>query len=105
MLNYWWEVTGYAEFVKKECKLLNVNGWSSLVLKEKLKRIKQILKEWNKTHCGDLDNQIAEAKSELEVWDLKGEESLLSEEDSAARRECMATLRRLYEVLCVMSKG
>lgn len=100
MLNCWREISGYAEFVKTEWDSLDVDGWSAFVLKEKFKFLKQKLKEWNKTHCGNLNDQIVNAKSDLEAWDLEGEESHLSEEESALRRECMANLRRLSRKWC-----
>lgn len=45
ILNCWREVSGYAEFVKNNWNSLRVDGWGSFVLKEKLKLIKQKLKE------------------------------------------------------------
>lgn len=79
-----------------------MDGWCAFVLKEKLKLLKKKLKEQNKMHCGNLDNQISKAKAELELWDLKGEEAQLSDVEVAARMECMVNIRKLSHMRCFM---
>lgn len=72
MLRCWEDMNGYEEFVKETWRNIEVNGLKGYVLKEKLKKLKSSLKEWNKSHMGNLEAQIVEAKDELLRWNLKG---------------------------------
>lgn len=92
MLRCWENMEGYGDFVRQTWRNMEVHLWKGYVLKEKLKRLKVSLKEWNKSHMGNLDAQIADAKEELNRWDLKGEEGLLSEEEVLSMRVCMANI-------------
>lgn len=70
MLRCWEDMAGYEEFVKQTWRNTEVGGWKGYVLKEKLKRLKASLKEWHKSHMGNLDAQISKAKEELNRWDM-----------------------------------
>lgn len=85
--------------MKEQWKSLKNEGWGAYVLKEKLKSLKQKLKEWHRAYCGNLDKQILDAKKDLERWDLKTEEDQLNEKVDA-RRECMASHHRLSPMRC-----
>lgn len=59
------------------------------MLKEKLKGIKSKLKEWNREHCGNLEEQISKAKEVIARIDLKSEVGVLSVEEVDERRLCV----------------
>lgn len=87
MMNCWREVVGYEEFVKAQyCVGMNIEGWKGYVLKGKIKGVKNIVKEWNKAHFGNLDEQIQQTKNKLQEHDLKGEDADLSVEEVIQRR-------------------
>lgn len=44
-------------------------------------------------HCGNIGMQLKEAKKDLERWDIKGEDHILSEAKILVRRKCMANVR------------
>lgn len=87
MMNCWREVVGYEEFVNAQyCIGMNIEGWKGYVLKGKIKGVKNIVKEWNKAHFGNLDEQIQQTKNKLQEHDLKGEDADLSVEEVIQRR-------------------
>jgi len=47
MLKCWADIPGYKQFVSDKWKAMQVDGWGGFVLKEKLKLIKSVLKEWH----------------------------------------------------------
>ncbi|MCI40544.1 RNA-directed DNA polymerase (Reverse transcriptase), partial [Trifolium medium] len=63
-----------------------VNGWMGYILKEKLKRLKGVLKKWNKEVYGSVDNKIEALVCELEVLDLKGESEGLLQSEAIERK-------------------
>lgn len=89
MMKCWEELEGYENFVKQEWNGLRVDGWTGYVLKEKLKGIKAKLKEWNKEHCGNLEEKVNHAKEVLARLDLKCEVDELSLEKVEERRSCL----------------
>jgi hypothetical protein len=79
MLKCWRDIPGYHQFVKEKWRSLQVDGWGSFVLKEKLKMMKGALKEWHVTHAQNLSSRIDSLKIRLSTLDLKGEEDILSD--------------------------
>jgi len=73
MLKCWETLPGYNNFVRDRCRSLQVEGWGSYVLKEKLKLIKLALKEWHQTHLQNLPARILNPKEKIATLDLKGE--------------------------------
>ncbi|PNX78659.1 cysteine-rich receptor-like protein kinase, partial [Trifolium pratense] len=71
MLKYWKDIPSYNL----------IDGWGGYVLKEKLKMIKEGLKEWHKAHTQNLLGRIETLKGRLSTLDEKGEEDDLSEEE------------------------
>lgn len=66
------------------------HGYGNFVIKEKLKSLKNILKDWNRNTFGHVDRDIEQAKAEIEKLDVKAEERTLSEADVLKRREEVA---------------
>ncbi|MCI48616.1 endonuclease/exonuclease/phosphatase family protein [Trifolium medium] len=58
MLKCWKDIPGYNLVVKDKWKSLQVDGWGSYVLKEKLKMIKLALKDWHTNHTQNLPSRI-----------------------------------------------
>jgi hypothetical protein len=56
------------------------------VFKEKLKRLKGVLRKWNKEVYGNVDSKIADLMEGIEVLDLKGESDGLSEVELLLRK-------------------
>jgi hypothetical protein len=62
---------------------LEVDGWGGFVLKEKLKMMKNALKEWHTTHSRNVPGRMASLKERLSELDCRGEEEGLTEDDVA----------------------
>lgn len=77
MFNCWKNIPDYFEFIKNQWQSLSIVGRATYVAKEKLKLIKQRLKVWIKDHKEGYEQQLKEAKEELNSWDLKGENAAL----------------------------
>jgi len=56
--NYWLRNQNFKEVVEGAWRGNNVDGWMGFVLKEKLKRVKEVIREWNKKEYGEVDNRV-----------------------------------------------
>lgn len=50
-----------------------IEGWGSFVFKEKLRRLKRVIREWNKEVFGDLDQKVREIRDELNLLYMRDE--------------------------------
>ena len=73
VLNCWFLHEGFAKFVEDEWGKINVDGWGAFVLKEKWKRIKEKMKEWNKLSFGHLQVRRLDFEEKMRILDLKYE--------------------------------
>ncbi|XP_058726018.1 uncharacterized protein LOC131597331 [Vicia villosa] len=90
----------YHNFVKEQWRELKVEGWGMFVLKEKLKQIKERLKEWHKNHSQNLGEKIKATKSELNRLEVKEESMGLADEEINSKRETSASLYNLSKLEC-----
>jgi len=58
MLKCWSDYPGYANFVREQWTSFQVQGWGIYVLRQKLKMIKNSLKEWHRQHSQNLEGKI-----------------------------------------------
>ena len=84
--NSWLENSKLKEVVDKVWNSQSINGWMGFVWKEKFKVLKGRLRVWNKEEHGLIDDRITRLKEEIEELDVRGEESLLNEEEVQTRR-------------------
>ncbi|PNX58976.1 cysteine-rich receptor-like protein kinase, partial [Trifolium pratense] len=76
VVNGWLEHPDFKAFVESSWKSYNISGKKAFVLKEKLKLLKESLREWNKEVFGILDLNI-----EKTVTDINDFEGLLANND------------------------
>lgn len=69
-----------------------VEGWAAYVMKEKLKLLKIFLARWNKEEFGHIDTKIANQGDEIKMLDLKGESTMLDEEEIDKRKGLLGEL-------------
>lgn len=79
-----------------------MEGRAAYVAKEKLKMLKNGLKRWCKEHVANYDQQINEAKEELDRWDMKGERSNLSPSELEQRRDYFVCIQKMSRAKCSM---
>ncbi|GKV11959.1 hypothetical protein SLEP1_g23168 [Rubroshorea leprosula] len=88
----WLEQPGCIEVIKKAWNSSDEKGWKGYRFKEKLKRTKNALKEWNDNSTTKVDSKINEAEKEIALLDEKGEKDQLSAIDIEKRRKCFIEL-------------
>jgi len=90
--NYWLENRKLKDVVEESWNVQEVNEWMCCVLKDKLKNLKGRLREWNKEEYGSMDTRILRIKEEIEELDVRGEESMLSEEEVQTHKDKFSLL-------------
>jgi hypothetical protein len=103
LLKCWQGMPGYNTFVREKLNSFDVHGWGGYVLKEKLKLIKEALKEWHGYHTRNLPARIDELKMLQATLDGKGEETDLLEEEIDELHSTSAnihSLSRLNNSIC-----
>ncbi|XP_057453712.1 uncharacterized protein LOC130745452 [Lotus japonicus] len=110
VLNYWLEDARLPVFVENVWSNLQVHGWSSgLVLKEKLKRLRLALKQWNFEVFGDLRTKRHEVVCKISELDKKEEEVGLSTVELGARQQLISdfwgVLKHHESLLCQKARS
>lgn len=78
--------------VEESWRADGIEGWGGFVLKEKIKRLKETLKNWNREHFNHLDQKISFLRKEIQILDTKDDADGLSIEEAARRMEHVAQL-------------
>jgi len=103
MLKCWADFPGYDSFVQDTWSSLQISGWGSFVLKEKLKLLKLALKDWHQRHAQNLSARISSLKKNIASLDLKGESDVLSDGEILALHglsEELFSLSRVNSSIC-----
>lgn len=103
MLKCWADFPGYDEFVREKWASFNIDGWGGYVLKQKLKFLKNSLKEWHCLHSQNLEGKMAEVKDRIAVLDAKGESFLLQDNEVIELHGLSAnyhSLARVHNSIC-----
>ncbi|MCH85190.1 LINE-1 reverse transcriptase like, partial [Trifolium medium] len=85
--NFWLNNKSFHKVVEDAWNSFQVSGWKSFVLKEKLKLLKVVLKQWNKEVYGNVDYKIEKTTEEIEVLEVKCENVGLEEAELLERKE------------------
>ncbi|RVW52771.1 hypothetical protein CK203_076652 [Vitis vinifera] len=82
--NMWLKVEGFKDLLKSWWEGDSFSGSSSFILVEKLKVLKSKLKEWNRDIFGRVEYRKNLALEQVEFWDAKEKNSILSLEELEA---------------------
>ncbi|MCI08477.1 transposon TX1 putative protein, partial [Trifolium medium] len=93
--NYWLENKDFTKVVENYWMNNNLTGWMAYVLKEKLKGLKATIKTWHRYTYGVLDDKILKLISEINVLDIKGELTGLSEDEMGSRKQLFSEMWHL----------
>lgn len=77
---------GFKKLVESAWLNFSFFGWKAFVLKEKLKSLKSILKNWNSQVFGNVENNLKKLEMEISSLDSRAELVGLSEEEVILRR-------------------
>jgi len=103
MLKCWADFPGFDSFVRDTWSSLQVSGWGSYVLKEKLKLMKLVLKDWHQSHAQNLPARLLTLKDNIASLDLKGESTELTDGEILELRglsENLFSLSRIHSSIC-----
>lgn len=91
-INEWLHDPGFKEKVHESWSEGGIQGWASFVVKEKLKRLRETLKVWNREQFGNMDQKVELLREELKKLDEKDESMGLMDEEELMRSGVMAQL-------------
>lgn len=91
-INAWMSNPQFLEVVQASWREGGIEGWGCFVFMEKLKRLKEALKIWNREHFGNMETKIRLLKEEIQLLDEKDDRDELAVEDAARRRLIAAQL-------------
>ncbi|GLU22472.1 hypothetical protein SLE2022_385450 [Rubroshorea leprosula] len=86
-INSWSLHPEFNHLIEKLWSSFEVEGYWGFKCKEKLRRLKQHLKKWNKEVFGNIDSQLEQAMKKVDFVDRKCEDQDLSEEDVLKRKD------------------
>ena len=87
ILDCWLSDKSFASVVQECWQSHNQGGWGGLMLKEKLKRLKQRLKEWNKEQFGDTFKKFKKVEGELNQFEESTINKQLSPQEVLKRNQ------------------
>lgn len=80
-LNIWLSHPKCLSIAKEAWLQSNITGWMGEKLVQKLKDVKERLKEWNKNEFGDINLKLSNSEKQLQVLDLVSEERQLNQNE------------------------
>lgn len=98
MLKCWSDYLGYSNFVREKWRSFDLQGWGGFVLRQKLKLLKNSLKEWHQQHSQNMEGKITEVKKRISYLDSKGETSALIEDEMKELHDLSANLHSMARI-------
>ncbi|KAL8462439.1 hypothetical protein ACS0TY_033457 [Phlomoides rotata] len=79
VVNAWFTHPDFRSFVENKWNEYRIEGWGGFILKEKFKKLKEDLKEWNRSIFGNMEEKIE--KHREEIWKLDALDDTLGLEE------------------------
>lgn len=98
VLNSWHNDPRFRGFVEKSWKSLVVHGNGAFIMKEKLKLLKSLLKQWNSEVFGNLITKRNDVVVRMNALDVRAGEHQLTVEEVLERKELMREYWRLTDL-------
>jgi len=95
--NFWLDNRNFKGVVEEAWRTMPINGWMGFVLKEKLKRLKLVIKEWHKGEYGDMEANIEKMVEDIWELDVRGEVVELNGEEVQRRKSLFGDLWRILK--------
>ncbi|RVW29756.1 hypothetical protein CK203_089329 [Vitis vinifera] len=92
--NIWLKVEGFKDLVHSWWQGIDVRGSASYKLAIKMKEIKQKLKVWNREVFGKLECNKSVALQQVEFWDRKENERIMTVEETELKKEAKENYRK-----------
>lgn len=91
-VNVWLANPDFKELVSKTWEDNQIPGWGGFVVKEKLKALKESLKQWNNSVFGSIDKKINDLQGEIHEWDIVDDTFGLEDSEANLRSQAVAEL-------------
>ncbi|GLT65805.1 hypothetical protein SLA2020_382140 [Shorea laevis] len=82
----------FAAFIQEKWNSYRIEGWECYRLKEKLKRMKNDLKQWTREVFGHIDKKMEDARNQIKRLDQKDDDGDLIEAEVEERKNCFQEL-------------
>jgi len=92
VLDCWLTEKSFQDLVKGTWRNTIVRGWGGYSLKEKIKRLKVTMKQWNKQKFGDTANRVQQRESALNSLEINSNDRQLTSSELAARKKLQEDL-------------
>ncbi|MCH83420.1 LINE-1 reverse transcriptase like, partial [Trifolium medium] len=92
--NNWIDHKHFKKMVEDRWRGMEVSGWMSFVLEEKLRGLKGSLKEWNMVEFGSLESRLKKLVEDIRELDVKGEIMGLDSNEVALRKDVRMRAKR-----------
>lgn len=93
-INAWMTHPDFKEFVMKAWSGYQIVGWGGYIVKEKLKLLKEDLRQWNNLVFGSIEKKIESLKEKIQELDFINDALGLDEIEIIHRKECTTDLFR-----------
>ncbi|KAL2958343.1 hypothetical protein AAZX31_18G203500 [Glycine max] len=87
VLDCWLTKKSFQDLVKGTWRNTTVRGWGGYSLKEKIKRLKVTMKQWNKQNFGDTANRVQQLESALNSLEINSNDRQLTPSELVARKQ------------------
>nr|GEW15278.1 RNA-directed DNA polymerase, eukaryota [Tanacetum cinerariifolium] len=91
----WMGVDGFDKVIVDSWNSGLYNGSPDIILKNKIKRLRNDIKAWSHNHIAEANQALGEALGRLRDWDLKAEMGAILHSDIDSRDEDRAFIQRL----------
>jgi len=95
--NFWLANNKFKKLVEDVWRNQHSTGWMGVILKNKLKVLKEAIRAWNKLEYGDIDTKVAFLVNEIADLDVKGEFGALSSEEVELRKTKFDDMWKLFK--------
>jgi hypothetical protein len=101
--NFWLQHRDFKELVSNAWEEVEVSGWMSFVLKEKLKRLKVAIMEWNGATFRGSEREKQNLIDEISALDLKSETLGLVDDEVVRRKKLFDVLWHILKSIDAMT--
>jgi hypothetical protein len=101
--NFWLQHRDFKELVSNAWEEVEVSGWMSFVLKEKLKRLKVAIMEWNGATFRGSEREKQNLIDEISALDLKSETLGLVDDEVVRRKKLFDDLWHILKSIDAMT--
>ncbi|PNY14141.1 cysteine-rich receptor-like protein kinase [Trifolium pratense] len=101
--NFWEHNSDFKGVIKEAWESIEITGWMGFILKERLKVLKGVIKEWKKTKFGKVEEEESRLLNDILVLDLRSESLGLVEAEVGERKVLFEKLWNILKSIDAMT--